>query len=569
MLTIRHSLAPCVLVLLPAAAVAAPPRPAAKAPARATVPAGADPVQSLLDKGVLRTSYNPVLVSFLTEEGQDRLPPRQRQEALDQLVAGFKQEIQPSKGAQATAAVVQLAGLIAGGSVGQALNEGASEFWSSQVDAAYVLKKAGFVAESSAFFESCLTTFPSESLRASCAIGLAQADAEKAYAVLAGQLDAKGADTQVIDVALRVLGSMAGSEGFPADKKEKVFQELVKRTHGMATADSSMVAAVDGLSRMHDPRALEPLQKLTKGMFNSQGAKWAALRALAVTYGDATAVEGLKKKLKGGLTSNPSDAVTAAGILIEAGQPAGFDYALEQLSKKKRKDPDPGPELVQALLAKGGDPSRSVLKGAIAAQKPGSWLAAAMAVGLLEMGDTSSIDVVRAALANKDWLHTRMEAAVALAGQGDTSGLPVLQSLTLSHGLLKSALDLSFGTYRDPEAMRCAVAEALGRTDREEAVPMLASLLSDKSDRVRLAAAYALIRMSAPASIDGLVAALAVDYGSQDGRARNPQVHAQLLRAAARRLPKDVRTAAMLEKGTGSPFASVRFLALAAAKGSH
>jgi len=50
-----------------------------------------------------------VLVSFLTEEGQDRLPPRQRQEALDQLVAGFKQEIQPSKGAQATAAVVQLA----------------------------------------------------------------------------------------------------------------------------------------------------------------------------------------------------------------------------------------------------------------------------------------------------------------------------------------------------------------------------------------------------------------------------------------------------------------------------
>lgn len=555
---------------LPAAARAAtPPKAApakAAATARSTAPAVPGGVQALLDQGALRTAYNPVLVSFLTEEGRDRLPPKQRQDALDQLVAGFKQEIKPQKGAQAAAAAVELAGLLAGGSVGQALSEGANEYWSSQVAAAFVLQKAGFAAESSAFFESCLTTFPSESLRASCASGLALNDAEKAYTVLAAQLDAKGADEEVVNVALRVLGQMAGAPGFPADKKDKVYAELVKRTKGLATAESSMRAAVDGLALMHDPRAVEPLQSMTKGMLKSPEVKWAALRALAVTYKEPGAVEQLQKKLKGGFMSDPTDAVTAATILIEAGQQPGFDYALEYLSKKKKKDPDLSPDLVQALLAKGGLPSRAVLQKAIAAQKPGTWLAASMAIGLLEMGDASSIDVVKAALTNKDWLHTRMEAAVALAGQGDTSGLPVLQSLTEGQGLLKSAVDLAFGSYKDPEAMRTAVADALARTNRPEAVPILTRLLSDKSDRVRLAAAYALLRMTDPSTLDGLSAALSGDYGKENGGSRNPQVHAALLRAATLRLPQDARTADMLKRGADSPFVSVRFLALAAAR---
>jgi HEAT repeat protein len=303
---------------------------------------------------------------------------------------------------------------------------------------------------------------------------------------------------------------------------------------------------------------------MTKGMLAAH--KQAAKRALLLTFNDDEALLALQKDMKGGFMKEPKDQVAAALVLVEAGQQAGFDFALEYLSRKKKKDPDFSADIVAALLAKGGDQSKDVLSRAFAAQKPGDWITASMAIGLLQLGDESHADVVRAALANKDWLQTRLEAAVALASRKDYAGIPVLRALTDSPGLLKSAADLARGQYRDPEAVRSAVAGALGRIDHADAVPVLVSLLADRSADVRLAAAQALAGMRDPAALDGLAKALDADYGKEEGRSRNPEMHAHLLRAAAARFPGEPRTVALLQKGSQSPAASVKFLALAAAR---
>jgi HEAT repeat protein len=142
----------------------------------------------------------------------------------------------------------------------------------------------------------------------------------------------------------------------------------------------------------------------------------------------------------------------------------------------------------------------------------------------------------------------------------------VLKTLIEAKGGWKSAAgEVVFGRRKpDPETMRSAVAEALGRIDHAEAVPLLLTLLDDRADTVRTSAALALARMKDRAALDGLAKALTVDYGKQDGRSRNPVVHARVVRAAARFA--DPRAGAVLAEGARSQVPSVRFLALAARK---
>ena len=106
-------------------------------------------------------------------------------------------------------------------------------------------------------------------------------------------------------------------------------------------------------------------------------------------------------------------------------------------------------------------------------------------------------------------------------------------------------------------------AEALADIDHADAAAML---LTDKSPRVRLSAASTLNHMTNAAAVEPLAAALDVDYGADDGRSRNPQVHAHVVRALARWLPSDPRARVAVEKAGGSSIASVKFLALAELK---
>ncbi len=129
----------------------------------------ADSVQAMIDAHELQGAYNPVLLSYLTEEGRAELSEAQRKAVLEQLVAGSRQQAKITPGAQATAAVATLAGLLTKGTVSQGISESAAQVWSQWVDASFVLQKAGYKDESSAFFENCIQNFPYDELRARCA----------------------------------------------------------------------------------------------------------------------------------------------------------------------------------------------------------------------------------------------------------------------------------------------------------------------------------------------------------------------------------------------------------------
>ena len=529
----------------------------------------ADSVQAMIDAHELQGAYNPVLLSYLTGEGRAKLSEAQRKAVLEQLVAGFRQQAKITPGAQATAALATLAGLLTKGTVSQGISEGAAQVWSQWVDAAFVLQKAGYKDDSSAFFENCIQNFPYDELRARCAAGLAAADADKAFTVLVGLLDKKYGD-EVNQVALRLLGELAATPGLPTEKKDAAIEEMTKRTQGFMNKGLN-AAAIDGLIRSKDPRAVETIRKFTKGMMNADDVKHAALRGLLLSYNDAGAVEALQKQLKGGFMKEPKDQIWAALILIEGGQPAGSDWAVQYVTGKKKGNVDYTDEVIQALIDKGGDPAREALNTVLASGKVGDWQSAWIAIGLLNMGDESHLDLVKAALANEKWPFTRVQAAVALARHGDHSGLPVLRTLlepAAAQGFLKSTVEAVLkGSKPDPDAIRSTTTRALGTIDGPDVVPILVSLLDDRSDRVRLSAAYALAAMKAPAALDGLGHALEVDYGSEEKRPRAPEVKAALVRSAVLRFDHDPRTRALLQKASGSPIPSVKFLALVAMKG--
>jgi HEAT repeat protein len=530
----------------------------------------ADPIQALLDGKALQGNYNPVLLEFLTAEGKDKLSAKQREAAVTQLVATFREQVQIKPGEQVAASLATLAGLLAGGTVGSGVREGAAEVWSSWVDSAFILARAGYKAEAASFFERCIQTFPYEHLQARCAAGLAFAEPDRGFELLVKMLG-KEQPIEVTNMALRLLGELAGAEGCPQEKKDAVLAELTKKTEGITNA-SYFEAAVWGLAHTRDPRAVEPLRKLTKGMTKGEEVKRSALRALAVGFQDQPAVEQLQKSLKGGFGKDEADKAYAGLSLIMAGQQSGFDWARDYLGKARKKGflssskdaVDYSAEVASAVIEKGGEPARAVLAAGIAGHKPDEWLSAFLAIGLLDLGDASSIDLVKAALANPDWPRTRVLAAISLDAHGDASGIPVLAAMCKDVSLGKKAVQLAAGSYKDPESARVAVADALGRIDHPEGVPILVELLSDRSEPVRLTAAFGLARMKDPAALVGLTRVLAADFGAFEGRSRNPEVHGHALRSAALSFPGDARATALLETGSKSANASVKFLSLLA-----
>jgi HEAT repeat protein len=564
-----------VWIALELTALLLAPAPRAKQTATAVkpptaAPAANDALQSMLSAGELKGSYNPVLLGFLAEEAKGKLPDSQRKAAIEQQVAGFRQQVKVDKSSVAVAHVATAVGAIVGGDVGRAVSAGAAEIWREWVDAAFILQKAGYAAESAAFFETCIRDFALPELRARCTVGLAAQEPERAFSLVLGMVNDKPnavADEEVVNVGLRLLGEMAGGQGVAQAQKDRAVEELVKRTKGFSNTTHKTAAAL-GLVATRDPRAVEPLRAMTKGMLKDVEASRIATRGLFLYFKDAEATESLQKKLKGGLLGQPADQVAAALTLIEGGHPAGFEFAAKFLSKKRKEEEiDLAVDLVRGLGRNGSAPAKQVLAQALAAQKPKEWLTAAVAIELLELGDTAGRAIVEAALTRKDWPGTRLEAAVALGRSGDLSGLPVLQDMIAKPSFGKSLKLLATGgNAADPDAVRMEVADALARIDRPEVVPVLFTLLEDRSAAVRSSAAEALVDMHDPAALDGLLRAIEVDYGTLDGRSVNPEQHAALVRGGARRFAQDPRLSVLLKKAADSKLSSVKFLAAAESK---
>lgn len=549
-----------------ASAMVAVPVPAL-AQTKAVAAPGGNTVASVLATGDLARAYNPVLLNYLLDEGRPRLPDGQRKKAIDQLVTRFKEEMDVQPAEQALGSAAALGGMLAGGTLGAGLADGSARVWSDWVDAALLLNKAGYKKDTIPFFSNCIRTYPYDALKKKCVVGLVAADPAAAFDTLM-TLEKESGDVK--NIALRLMGLLASQTTLAKDKKKALVDVLLSRTEGTMNSIYSL-AAIDGLAFAGDPRAVDALRKMTKGVTRAKEVERAAKRALLISFKDTDIVPVLEKDAKGGFGSNDDDKLFAGSLLIEARVDSGYAWAKEHLTRKKgglsrfKKDKnDILDEIVWVLKNRGGKKSIPVLQAALPVRKPDEWLSAYIAVALLDLGDKSGAEVARMALGNDKWLSTRLEAIEGLAANGDLSGIPVLEKLVADKNFFKKAGDLTLGKFRSAAAVKAAVAGSIADMDRPEGIDLLLRLLQDESDEVRTAAAYAFGRMKTPRAVEGLAAGMAIDYGKERGRLRSPEVKAHLLRMALLRFPKSPKTRSTVNAAKESEYLSVRFMSLVA-----
>jgi hypothetical protein len=408
----------------------------------------------------------------------------------------------------------------------------------------------------------------------------------------------ESSDNSTINAALRLLGDLAGSEGFPAATRSTVVTRLTEFTGGLKKATYGQ-AACDGLVRTSDTAVVPTLQKLGQGMMNTDFFR-CARRGLLLTFDDTSVVPLLEKQLGGGKfsTTEPWDRFFAATLLMEGGVESGYAWAREEFAKAGAKrggkakgfmkkmmateeEVDFKPALVNSLVRIGGDRANRALAEAKGLVESGSWIETWIAIGLLELGDGTHIDLARKALTNPEWEFTVVRVATALAKHGDYSGISALAGLyeKAAKGLepetargvvafLGGAGDLYMADRGERKdrllRLRRQIAGALATIDRPESTPVLEAILDAPEDSVRSSAAYALARMSDASAATGLAKAIGLDYGTIGKASRNPAVHAHLVRRAAAAHGGSAGTKSVIATAKGSPFTSVQFLALCA-----
>ncbi|MEW6366356.1 MAG: HEAT repeat domain-containing protein [Acidobacteriota bacterium] len=545
----------------------------------------ASPIQKYLDSRVLDGTYNGVVVDYLLEEGKGTLTEAQRKQALDQLLAAMKAKARVTQGEQLTAALGNLVGVLMGAAGGDVAGEAGGEVqvsyaneWASWVDAAEKLLDAGYKEDAVSFFEFGMVNIPYDSLRGRCVMGLARAKPDEAYAILMNAL--KKPDIDLQNDVLRLLGHMAATDGLAKEQKDKIVETLIEYSKGI-THSLNYGAAIYGLDVAGDPRAIPALSRFRKGFSVDELDRRAALRSLLLTYKEVSVVEDLTKKLKTGFTSTnkPADRFFSGVLLMEGGRKEGFDWALNELTPKKKgffsskeDDVDLRPSLVKALVRVGGEQARGVLAASVGLYKDDEWIKTWIAVGMLELGDTSGISLVKAALGKPDWDFTAVRISTALAKHGDFSGVEALKTLSVKKvdtSAPTQIINILGGKDTRPEKARLAelrrqIATALGQINQPSCVPVLIQLLGDEDVFVRSSAAFALTDMTVPAALDGLRAAIKVDYGVYNQNPRSPEIHAYVLRIGLRRFPREAGTKELLKLADASADPALRFMAMVA-----
>ncbi|UCF37302.1 MAG: HEAT repeat domain-containing protein [Acidobacteriota bacterium] len=519
-----------------------------------------DTPASMLEAGALSQSYNPVLLDYLLEEGKSQLPEEQHKQAVDQLLTALKANVQVTQGEQLAASLTALGGLLIGGEVGSALSSAESEIWDSWIDSGFVLLRAGYREEAIAFFDQCATQFPGEGERGRCIVGLAQAQPDRALEIVMGLLEEGSVEQK--NMALRMMGRMAGSENCPEEQKTVILEALTEKSKGMMNSSYYPGAAL-GLTYANDPRAVEPLMDLKGGMKQDE-VKQLAKQGLLLTYKAEGIADEVAKSLKGGFMAKPpSEQFWAARLLIRAGDERGYEWAQDELSKKEggglfssKNEVNYFDEMLWFLVSVGGEKAKEVMTQALKKGKGKELRKSLLAIGLARLGDPSELDMVREALANDKWNHTRWQAAVALSVHDDYSGIPVLK--TLSAKTPKGV---------EEDVFRRRIAWALGQINHADGVPILVDLLKDANEGVRLSAVNALLRMTVPEAVQGMEAALRTDFGEDRQGSRNPIVQARLVRRALGQFQD--QGAPVISGGSQSGFSSVKFLALVAGQGTN
>jgi HEAT repeat protein len=611
---------------------------AASAAALGTSAAAGDELAALFESRALEQTRNPVVANFLLEEGAPLLRASEAAAAREQLATALRSQtdffaltMQGIAGLHSLPSARQAREAAAGGGglrqalrmgilgVGSAtpmpqpgqfereLREAMTDPWVRGIAAAKALERAGEVQAAARFYVNCLQLPDVEWVPAACLDGIVELGPERAEKVLVwmvdnaetlswsgmaarfDQTDAKPKDSppepgvvQLRNSALSGLGALAGSGSLDAEGRERALAKLLAFAAARGRHHELYQRGVaEGLGRARDPRGIEPLRRLA-GIRRDAAAKQAALRGLAVGFGDEAAVRQLRGELD---DRDPEEQLRAAQALYEAGDEAAFRWAVEVIGRRRTTDakkPDIRALVVRDLVELGGARARGALAQALAEGPPNDWVTAWVRVGLLELGDVSQLAAVEAALAREDWaldprgfrsvwraIRPILQAAASTLASGGLAAPSALQqakqAVQVVGNLVQGERSRHLAKAGQREAaiaqLRWQTADALAVANPPGAARILAGMLESPDPATRLSAAFAFARLDQPEAIAGMARAFTLDYGAEDGVPRTPEVRAALLRAALLRFPGDPRTVEMLALGGTDEDPAVRIIA--------
>jgi HEAT repeat protein len=388
---------------------------------------------------------------------------------------------------------------------------------------------------------------------------------------------------QLRNAALEGLGALIGSGALPPDIREQAFADLMRYSTGRDN-EPYLPGVAEGLARSRDPRAVEVLERLSERRGLSD-VRQAALRGLAVGFADESAIAKLRRELN---DSDTEMQLRAAQALYETADEAAFEWATEVITRRRTTDtkrPDIRAQVVRDLVELGGDASLRALQQALAEGTRNDWLEAWVAVGLMELGDSSVAQRVEASLTIDDWeldprglrsiwraIKPFLQYATQIAMSGGLGAVSSSDQLRQATSLVSNAVASERGRHLQKldqresltAQLRWKAADALAEAQPEGALRMLDVLLADATPGVHSSAALALARIDDPAAVALIASTYETALDSESALGHAPELRATLVRSAVLGSPAAAATRELLARASADPDPGVRFIALTA-----
>lgn len=608
--------------------------------------APAETLDELLRSRALENVVHPVAAQFLAEEGAALLPDEQKTAAGAQLKLALQRQTNPmvlmirgaggvmntpsmqrireqagqgQRGGLAGGILRAATGLGGGGSAPQIdpdqanreMQQAMAEPWVRGIGAARAMAALGDAQSAARFYVGCLQMVDADWVPGAClddiiALGPRRAEvllvwmlenAETSSILSAGFAppgdeddDRRRGDEgpaqstiQLRNAALEGLGALIGSGMLSTESRDQAFAALLRYSTGRNN-EAYWQGVAEGLARSKDARAVPILDRFAEQR-GQPDVKQAALRGLAVGFSQPAAID----KLRRSLNDNDTDAqLRAAQALYETADAKAFEWAVDVITQRRTistKEPDIRAQVVRDLVELGGEASAAALRQTLTEGIRNDWVAAWVAVGLLELGDVSVVPQVETALATTDWeldprglrsiwraLKPWLQYATQLAMSGGLSAASSTDQLRQITSLIGNAVSSERGQHlakmdqRESltAQLRWQAADAIAAAQPQGALGILTTLLADPTPGVHSSAALALARIDDPAVPSLIATAYDAALDGESTLGHGPELRATLLRSAVLNAPRAPATVALLTKASADPDPGVRFIALAA-----
>jgi HEAT repeat protein len=595
--------------------------------------ASAEALDELLDSRALESVAHPIAAQFLAEEGAAYVSAERATRATAQLKVSLQRQtnamalmLRGTTGAMSTPSMQRMLeqssrGTGVGGIVRSALGFGGAgaapqvdpeqmeretqqamaEPWVRGIGAARALAGLGDANSAATFYVACLQMLEAEWVPGACLediIGLGPRRAEVLLVWMLENADKSSfvafdvplpdedrpaqSTVQLRNAALEGLGALIGSGLLSPESREQAFAAILGYSSGRDN-EPYMRGVAEGLARSKDPRAVAILDRLAEQR-GFPDVRQAAFRGLAVGFGERAALDRLRRGLNDG---DMEVQLRAAQALYETGDEAAFEWAVEVITERRTastEKPDVRAQVVRDLVELGGEAGLRTLREALDEGARNDWVEAWIAVGLLELGDTSAAAGVEAALTIDDWeldprglrsiwraIKPWLQYATQLAMSGGMGAMSSTDQLRQVTALIGDAVTSERGRHLQKldqrqsltAQLRWQAADAIAAARPAGAIDMLRALLADPTPGVHSSAALALARVDMAEALPLLTEAYATALATSSTTGFEPELRATLVRAALLQAPAAPTTAELLERASVDPDPGVRFIALA------